>query len=77
MTIFGGLRRSDALCELSFLYHYFFKGTILFKQYIHPIKSCDAIGTAQYISNGNGPLLPVFYELEINKYIHGKNKFKM
>ena len=41
-----------------------------FKQYIHSIKSSDAIGRAQYIGNGNGLSLPIFYELETNKYIH-------
>ena len=40
-----------------------------FKQYIHSIESSDVIGRAQYINNGNGPLLPIFYELETNKYI--------
>ena len=30
-----------------------------FKQYIHTIKSSDAIGRAQYLGNGNGPLLPI------------------
>ena len=30
-----------------------------FKQYVHTIKSSDAIGRAQYIGNGNGPLLPI------------------
>ena len=30
-----------------------------FKQYVHTIKSSDVIGTAQYIGNGNGPLLPI------------------
>ena len=30
-----------------------------FKQYIHTIKSSVAIGRAQYIGNGNGPLLPI------------------
>ena len=37
-----------------------------FKQYIHSIESSDVIGRAQYINNGNGPLLPIFYELETN-----------
>ena len=33
--------------------------TLSFKQYIHTIKSSDAIGRAQYLGNGNGPLLPI------------------
>ena len=41
-----------------------------FKQYIHSIKSSDAIGRAQYIGNGDGLLLPIFFELETNNYIH-------
>ena len=27
--------------------------------HIHKIKSSDAIGRAQYLGNGNGPLLPI------------------
>ena len=43
-------------------YNYFYSGKGSFKQYIHSLKSSDAIGRAQYIINGNGPLLLIFLE---------------
>ena len=37
--------------------------------YIHSIKSSDAIGRAQYISNGNGPLLSYKFDLFLTSII--------